>query len=468
MRYFATRLNGDGTESLIADYLPLTEVTIVRTLSGVNSFSATLSPETPDLVGADGLPVILPWSSAIYVEDQGELIHGALVSSLKVQGHSLSITAVGLLGYLSGTPWTDAPMKYYATDPADVLRDIWTKVQAHPGANIGIRVDTDTTTATIGRRDVTPTKAPAPTKSTKTSSTSTATITTTTTTETTLYKDRNVIRTVVTRVVKNKSTGRPSTTRTETTKTTYATKRVVTVTKTFVSGTLKDTKTTTSTLSSTAKVLLLTENVTKDEPFVLAPYSTTDLGQTFAEVASVGSIDYIERHEWDGDGISHHIDLGFPRLGRRRSDIIFDTGVNVTQVPEVDLDVDDYASSVLILAAGEGDKMVRATAETDSPPRLRRVRAIESKGIGRQATADKAAADALKQFGSTFPLDVSQLVIQDSPLAPMGTWELGDEVRLTGHAGWAGNLDLYVRIMEESWDPESSTRTLTVTRADRV
>ena len=111
--------------------------------------------------------------------------------------------------------------------------------------------------------------------------------------------------------------------------------------------------------------------------------------------------------------------------------------------------------------------MVRATAENTSPPRLRRVVALDRKGIGRQASANTVAVNTLKLYNS-FPSDVSSLTIKDSTLAPFGSWRVGDEVRLIGPAWWGGNLDQYVRILSETVNDGTQSVTLSVIRADKT
>lgn len=471
MRYFATRLHGDGTESLISDWLPLSDVTIQRTLSGVGSLQAKLAPEMSDLLGPDGLPILTPWSSVIYCEQDGAILPGSghIVSSLKASASTLDITGVGFTGYIDGMPWTDAAVKVYQQDPASLIRLIWSRVQSHPAGNIGLTLSPLDTTARVGSRKVTQSEAPKDTRDVKTTSTKSATVTTTTTKSTKLFKDRNEVTTNVVRESKAKPSGKVTTTRTETVKVTYATKRVVTTTRTYTGSKLTNTKVVNSTLAASSKVQLLTETVEDDEPYTLARHSTTDLGQAFTELCDVGSVDYIEHHTFtDAGGIDHRLELKSPRLGTRRTDILFDTNVNVVGVPDVTRDATDYASAVVILAAGDGDKMITASATAPETSRLRRVRAIEEKGIGRQATADAAAVKYAKSMSSSFPASVTSLEVADTWLAPFGSWGLGDEVRLIGPTGWGGELDMYVRIIEENIDPSASTRTLSVEPADRT
>lgn len=204
-----------------------------------------------------------------------------------------------------------------------------------------------------------------------------------------------------------------------------------------------------------------------DEPVMLARWETNDLGQVWDEMTEAGSLDYVEAHEPAQDGsIRHLIRVGYPRIGRRRTDAGFVVGVNTTTVPDVDLHVEDYASEVLVLGAGEGEKILTAHARSPETGRLRRVRVVQEKGIGRQSTADAAAEKFARQL-QPHGLDVDTLQIIDHPLAPLWSINLGDEYRLTGDAWWGGKLDMWVRVLEIAHDTEvEHMATLTVARAD--
>lgn len=361
MRYFANRLNGDGTETEVAYDLPFGNVTITDSLSAPDLIDATLDPELPEFRG-----VLVPWSTALYAEQDGVIRHGSIVTGLHTtnDGANLKVTSQGFANYPHGMPWTNSTLKYYQKDPAEVIRLIWERLQSHPRGNLGVTLSQDVTTPVrVGKK-----------------------------------------------------------------------------------------------------------TATEDEPLLLANYATLNLGGLIDELLEAGSLDYREEHAWRSDGtISHFIRLAYPRMGVRRTDISFDIGVNCLVVPDVDIDADDYASEVLLLGAGEGDKMIRAHAYNQAATRLRRVHVRTAKHIGRLPTA-QAAAQAQAKIMNTFASDVSTVNIVDHPNAPLFSWNVGDEVRLTGDAGWAGELDMWVRILATTYAPEANYAgaSLTVARADRV
>lgn len=215
-----------------------------------------------------------------------------------------------------------------------------------------------------------------------------------------------------------------------------------------------------------AKGDITTEGV--DEPVLLANYATHDLSETFMEMLDVGSLDYRETHTLTGDTVRHDLVLGYPRLGRRRTDIQFKLGVNVAEQPSFEFDDDDYASEVLVVGAGEGDKMLRAHAYVNGADRIRRVQVIPEKGIGRLATIQAAAAKYARWLNLEDG-DVDELVIVPHPLAPVGSWENGDEIFLSGDALWAGQVAQWVRVLATTYTPgEHPGATVKVVRADKT
>lgn len=145
-RYFATRLNGDGTETLLDPDLPLENVGIEDVLSGHNSLTTEISPAYGRLMAdADGLPLLREWGTAIYAENDGDIRAGGILVSAEEDGPTLNLDCVGFTGYLQDLPYTGKGYKGIKVDPIDVARVIWNYAQAQHGGNIGLTYDTTTT-----------------------------------------------------------------------------------------------------------------------------------------------------------------------------------------------------------------------------------------------------------------------------------------------------------------------------------
>lgn len=149
-RYFATRLNGDGTETLIHPDLPLENVTIEDVLSGDGAIQGQIDPVYTNTLGDDGLPIIREWSTAIYAEADGEIRQGAIVNHCSVDGPNLAIEAVSFTGYGRDMPYTGTGYLGVNVDTLDVVRTIWSHIQGQAGGNIGLQLSTKKSGTLVG------------------------------------------------------------------------------------------------------------------------------------------------------------------------------------------------------------------------------------------------------------------------------------------------------------------------------
>lgn len=144
-RYFATRLNGDGTETVLDMELPIEDVEIEDVLSGDQSITGTISPAYTRLRGPDGLPILKEWGTAIYAENDGDIRSGGILTHSGFNGPEWGLEATGFTGYLRDLPYTGGGYKGIKVDPFDVVRVIWDHAQTQPGGNIGMTLGSTTT-----------------------------------------------------------------------------------------------------------------------------------------------------------------------------------------------------------------------------------------------------------------------------------------------------------------------------------
>lgn len=375
-RFFANRLNGDGTETRLHPELPVTSCTITETLSTPMAMTTTLQPETLPM------DVFVPWSTAIYAELDG-VIRGAgiipVTEGVVSDDSTLTVTTVGWPAFIDGLPWVDATKSYIEMDPGHIIPVLWAAAQRHKHGNIGLLVPTINTGRTVG------------------------------------------------------------------TAATY---------KTVLKGAAGHKK----------QVKVVDQ---KAEPFLLARYETANMGDTMATLCQEGQIEYREYHRWHGSAIEHSLVIASPRIGRRLADLRCVIGENVIVVPQVS--PAEYASEVVVLGAGDGPKKIIHRSVNPTPSRLRRAVVVNDELVRRKAAAEKRADRLLKMLGGTAD-DVSQVVVHDGPSARIGALTVGDEFRLSGPAGWAGRVDVWLRILAREWNPIEAPDqvTLTVARADKV
>lgn len=184
------------------------------------------------------------------------------------------------------------------------------------------------------------------------------------------------------------------------------------------------------------------------------------------EICAAAGLDFVEWSGWNADRtkILKEIRVGWPRVGRRRSDIRFEQGVNVAVEFEPVLDGDLYANSVVGLGAGEGRKALRRQVSYTEPGRVRRARFVDRKGVKR---ADVMLAELQSEIVTSRMLpEVEDITVVGSALAPYRSWTLGDDVLLTWTTERSGTQRVWHRIIEIQGNGEGQDE-LRLQRSDR-
>lgn len=454
--YSAYRLNGDATETLLATDLPLSEVNITQALSGVNSLSASVTPEVARLQGVD-LSIFRPWSTAIYADLDGYLRGAGIVTSAPVGDDKCTISAVGFVGLLHGMPMS-AELSYTDTDPLTIVRALVAHVQKQKAGNLGLTLSIDPATSPVRLGLKAASTWPRYTTGSKTN----ALIATKagfafTWPKTSTDAAKTMYGFGTREFKKNEDDDRI-------------------VVRNVTTGKLSEQTTGTSPHPGWQTFGLLTtdseptENADGEalEPYTITWYADHDLGAKFDDLADLGSFEYVEDHRWSGEKAAHTLRIGHPRIGRKRTDLRFAAGENVTEIPDVEVDGEDYASEVVVLGAGEGIEMVRGAWPVSKAGRLYRPKIYTDKTITTPAAAKKKATELAKKWAGEE--DIKTLVVRDHPNAPIGSFTLGDTITYLGSDyGWAAGKDMAVRILEQTIEPDNGDIvTLTVTRADKV
>jgi len=200
-------------------------------------------------------------------------------------------------------------------------------------------------------------------------------------------------------------------------------------------------------------------------PVKLTWYQTHDLGDFLTKLASDTPFDWHERHWWDGDVIRHKVDLGYPRIGRRRDDLRFVIGENVSVSPSIAVAGEDYASEVLALGSGEGAAMVKGHSSRPTR-RLRRVAVVADSSLLTAAATNSLAEREIAWRAITD--SISGITCIDHPHARVGSVNVGDEIFIEGRIGWR-TLETYARVTSISITPDQgNVMQLAVTRSDRL
>lgn len=210
---------------------------------------------------------------------------------------------------------------------------------------------------------------------------------------------------------------------------------------------------------------------TPAEPLKMDWWEATNLGDFAGSLTDADDgFDYTDAVAWTGSpsnpGTSvRRIRLGYPRLGRRRTDVSFRTGANIIASPEVTYEGDNYAQVVIGIGAGDGSSRIRwIDAARNHFPRMEHVE--NQPGI--KGTDQLAKIVRTERIARGVIEDISGLTAVDHPNAPIGAFSVGDDVMVEVHDEWA-DLQLWCRIVGYTIDTstdQGETVQLDLARAD--
>lgn len=187
-----------------------------------------------------------------------------------------------------------------------------------------------------------------------------------------------------------------------------------------------------------------------DEPFILSPAETRDLGQRLADLVSDG-IEFRERHYLDGDAFRHVLECG-PRIGDDLTRLRFEVGENVTTPVSIESRAVDAPTEVLVV--GDGENPPWGVARTGRPG-LRRVAAFTDAGATSDADAAMRAAARLAKYARR--ATGYGFTVVDSPTVGLADFDVGDTIVVTG-TRWGGDGFTGVgRITSITYHPSTGT-----------
>lgn len=207
-----------------------------------------------------------------------------------------------------------------------------------------------------------------------------------------------------------------------------------------------------------------TSQTADEKPYELNWWSTHDLGGEIDKLCADNGIEYYERHAWNEDktDVLHYLDFGYPSIGVRRN-LRFVVGENIHVMPDLSRDGDEFANHVLVLGAGEGSEMIRGEARRRDG-RVRTMAVVDDKSITDPATAARVARLELARRQQL--TQISSVVVRNTPMAPIGSILVGDEISVAGMVDWSP-FDVWARVLRMTIDPDvPDAMTLDLLRTD--
>jgi hypothetical protein len=456
-RYIAQRVL---TGEFLHQDLPIDRGPIGWDLSGPGSFSGTIAPDLGSMRADDGRLLLEEWGTYIYAEADGEIKWGGIVVSSKFEDHKWTVEAAGFTTYPHGLPYTST-YRGVRQDPAAIVRHLWEHLQSKPDGNLGVVV-TGSTTLRLG------------TSSDETLATATS-----------FSKQKKADYDAAARALKDAraslaaaraslAAARRELARIRKIKGKPGEAAAIADVNEWVSTEKTRIATVDSRKSANDAAKRAYDSAEKARKeaaaqakkdggaYKLMWWDAPDCGTEIDRLATLAPFDYVEKHSWDGDAIRHEVAIVYPRAGRRRDDLAFAQGVNITSVVSPIIDGDEFANEIVGLGAGEGAGSIRrATALRDG--RLRRTHVFTAKTIGSNGTMDALIRGELLRRQTE--LDITEIRVRDHENAPIGSWALGDHILVQATIPWLGDVDLWCRIL--GWELiDEGTARLTLNRSD--
>lgn len=203
---------------------------------------------------------------------------------------------------------------------------------------------------------------------------------------------------------------------------------------------------------------------TAEEPYELAWWENTDTGAEQAQLAQETPFDFTESHDWSGAStITHKVTVAYPRVGRRRDDLTFNPD-NLREVVELERDgsAGGFANVSYVIGKGEGATTVQGY-DGVRDGRLRRMTVYTDKLAGTKARANSLAQR--ERLVRNLQPALASITVNDHPNARVGSWQVGDDIRVEVQLPTLGWVDQWHRIVSWALLTDTSAQ-LTLARSD--
>jgi hypothetical protein len=368
-RYIARR----AVSGEILDWdLPIVREELSWALSGAGFLRGTIAPDAGRHHAADGKPLLDEWGTLLYAEHSGQLRWAGILTRSGFTGPAWQIEAAGLSTYLHGMPYLGS-YSQIKVDPLTVVRHLWSHVQGYPDGGLGVQVDATTSPVRLGIPGIAAyDEVQLDGKWVRKSSVASSLIDPSAAAKLKTAIDNNDTALTLAAPDKFGQADLPFTVSIGNEKI-----QVRARSGTRLSSLVRGFSGTTATGHNAGTKVTYTGTPTRTipavpaEPYLLSWWEAPDCGTELDQLAAETPFDYAEHTAWTSSGgIEHRIRLGYPRLGRRRNDLAFVQGDNVTSVVTATRDGDGYANEIVAIGAGDGS----ATLQRRLPGRDGRLR----------------------------------------------------------------------------------------------
>lgn len=191
------------------------------------------------------------------------------------------------------------------------------------------------------------------------------------------------------------------------------------------------------------------------ETYGLFFWQNHDLQPVMEELMEMGPIEYRETSTWQGERLVPQIEAR-KKIGVRRDNILLELGVNVLDYPP--LDRGETYTGVTVFGAGEGSETLSAQRSWQVRDAVRNIKVEVDKEAHTKSLTRAAAAKLERELKKAAGLGFTNLVVHHGEACPKGSFQVGDEIPVTGVLADETPRTEWVRVLSitRAWGSDQS------------
>lgn len=195
------------------------------------------------------------------------------------------------------------------------------------------------------------------------------------------------------------------------------------------------------------------------EEYSLYFWQNHDLNKVMEDLTALGPFEYREKAAWTADDqLDLMLEVGAPHVGVRRSELHLELGLNVQEQPV--MEHGDQFTGVAMFGAGQGSAVLSEQRDWNPKHVVRNIHVETDKDAHTRSLTRAAANKTMKQLQTDAGLSFSSLVVHHSAdLAPEGSFDVGDQLPISGTLADGSTVTEWVRVLEASheWGSDKTT-----------
>lgn len=186
------------------------------------------------------------------------------------------------------------------------------------------------------------------------------------------------------------------------------------------------------------------------EEYSLYFWQNHDMGDVVEDLMALGPFEFREQAAWvqDEDGTDRldlQIEVGAPKVGVRRPELHLEFGHNIQG--DVAREYGDVYTGIAQFGAGSGSEVLSEQRDWNPKHVVRNILTETDKDAYNRALVRNAANKTRDRVQAEAGLQFVSLTITHDQACPKGSFDVGDELQITGHLQDRTPVDQWVRVL---------------------